>query len=111
MEQTYEDLTQNLKCENEKSEMDIEGTVIKVELKSQMAQIQMPNVGIENVNQEEHLVEIKTENQANDQNEENRNALLIEETVDTKLENEDIRSYICGKSLNCEENSFNDQHD
>ena len=33
MEQTYVDLTQTLKCENENSEMDIEGTVIKVELK------------------------------------------------------------------------------
>ena len=31
--------------------------------------------------------------------------MSIEETIDTKLENEEIRSYICGKSLNSEENS------
>ena len=57
--------------------MDIEGTVIKVELKPE-TQIQNPNVGLENVNQEEHIVEIKTENQANDQNAESQNALAIE---------------------------------
>ena len=57
--------------------MDIEGTVIKVELKPE-TQIQNPNVGLENVNQEEHIVEIKSQNQANDQNAESQNALAIE---------------------------------
>ena len=59
MEQTYEDLTQNLKCENENSEMDIEGTVIKVEMKPSLTQIHKPNVGLENANQKEQSVEIK----------------------------------------------------
>ena len=108
MEQTYEKFTQKFKSENQNSEMDIEGTVIKVELKPSLTQIQkLPNERLENANQEEHNVEIKSENQA--QNEPSQNALLIEETIDMKLENEDIRSYICGKSLNCEENSFDDQ--
>ena len=91
MEQTYEDLTQEFKCENENSEMDIEGTVIKVELKPSLTQIQkLPNERLENANQEEHNVEIKSENQA--QNEPRQNALSIEETIDIKLGNEEIRS-------------------
>ena len=78
MEQTYENLTQN--CENENKEIDIKGTVIKVELKPSMPQIQkLQNERLENANQEEHNVEIKSENQA-------QNALLIEETIDIKLE-------------------------
>ena len=65
MEQTYEDLTQNLKCENENSEMDIKGTVIKVELKPPLTQIQkLSNKTQENANLDEDYVEIKTENQA-----------------------------------------------
>ena len=40
MEQTCEDLTQNLKCENENNEMNIEGTVNKIELKPPLTQIQ-----------------------------------------------------------------------
>ena len=80
MEQTYEDLTQNLKCENEISEMDIEGNVIQVELKLLMTQIQMPNVGLENANEKEHSVEIKHENQTDD-HEQNRIALTIEEAI------------------------------
>ena len=79
MEQTYEVLTQNLKSENETSKLDIEGTVIKLELNPSLTQYQkQPNVGFKNVNQEEHIVEIKTENQANDQNAESQNALAIE---------------------------------
>ena len=66
MEQTYEDLTQKSKCENENSNMDIEGTVIKVELKPQ---IHKPNGRPENANQEEDIVQNKYENKANDQNE------------------------------------------
>ena len=105
MEQTYEDLIQNLKFENENSEMDIEGTVIKVELKPPLTQIQkLPNERPENSNQEDHIVEIKTENHEHGQNEQVQNALLIEETIVTKLENKEIRSYKCGKSLNSEEN-------
>ena len=42
MKQAFEDLTQNLKFENGNSIMDIEGTVIKVELKPE-TQIQNPN--------------------------------------------------------------------
>ena len=100
MEQAYEDLTQSLKCENE---IDIEGTVIKIELKPPLPQIKMLlNVGLENAKQDEHNVEIKSENQA--QNEPRQNSLSIEETIDSKLENEEIRSYICGKSLNSKEN-------
>ena len=96
MEQAYEDLTQSLKCENE---IDIEGTVIKIELKPPLPQIKMLlNVGLENAKQDEHNVEIKSENQA--QNELSQNVLLIEETIDIKLENEEIRSYICGENLN-----------
>ena len=108
MEQTYEDLAQNLKCENENSEMDIDGTVIKVELKPSLAQIQklLNNKKKENANLEEDYVEIKTENQAHDHTELSQNALFIEETIDMKLENEDIRSYICGKGLHFEGNSF-----
>ena len=98
MEHSYEDLTQNLKFENENSEMDLKGTVIKVELKSPLTKIRKPNERLENANQKEHNVEIKSENQA--QNEPSQNALLIEETIDIKLENEEIRSYICGENLN-----------
>ena len=54
MAQTYEGFTQNLKFENENSEMDIEGTVIKVELKPLLTQIKKQNVGLENANQKEH---------------------------------------------------------
>ena len=101
MEQTSEDLTQSLKCENDNREMDIEGTVIKVELKPPLTQIQkLPNERQENSNIDKHTVE--SENQAND---ESQNILTIEQTIDLKLENEEIKSYICGKSLNCEENS------
>ena len=106
MEQTYEDLTQKLKFENENSEMDIEGTVIKVELKPPLTQIQkLSNERQENANQDKHFVE-STENQANNQNEESQNALWIEETIDLKLGNEEIRSFICGKGLHFEGNSF-----
>ena len=56
MEQTYEDLTQNLKCENENSNMDIEGTVIKVEMKSPLTHIQkLPDERQENANQDDHI--------------------------------------------------------
>ena len=49
MEQTYEDVTPTLKCENENSEMDIEGTIIKHELKPPLPQIQkLPNGRLEN---------------------------------------------------------------
>ena len=98
MEHIYEDLTLNLKYENENNEVDIKGTVIKVELRHPLTQIQkLPEERQENANQEEHDVEIKTENQ---------NELSIEETYD-KLENEyeEIGSYIYGKSLNSEEKS------
>ena len=65
MEQPYEDLTQNLKCENENSETDIEGTVIKVELKPPLPEIEkLLNVGIENAKQDDHNVKIKSGNQA-----------------------------------------------
>ena len=85
MVQTYEDLTPKFKCENEGREMDIEGNVIKVELKPPLTQTEkLPNERLENANQEEHNVEIKSENQA--QNEPSQNALLIEETIDIKLE-------------------------
>ena len=40
MEQTNEDLTPTIKCENEAIEMDIEGSIINVELKPQLSQIQ-----------------------------------------------------------------------
>ena len=43
MEQTNEDLTPTIKCENEAIEMDIEGSIINVELKPQLSQIQKPN--------------------------------------------------------------------
>ena len=60
MEQTYEEFTQKFKCENEGREMDIEGNVIKVELKPPLTQIQkLPNVKLENAKQVEHNVEIK----------------------------------------------------
>ena len=62
MEQTYEDLTQKFKCENEGREMDIEGTVIKVELKPPLTQIEtLSNVELENAKQDEHNVTIVTE--------------------------------------------------
>ena len=51
MEQTYEKFTQKFKSENQNSEMDIEGTVIKVELKPSLTQIQkLPNERLENAN-------------------------------------------------------------
>ena len=104
MEQTYEDLTQNLKCENENSNMDIEGTVIKVEMKSPLTHIHMlPNERKENANLEKHDVEIKNEKLAHHQNEKSQNALLIEKTINIKLE--EFRSYICAKKLNSEKNS------
>ena len=103
MEQTCEDLTQNLKCENENSEMDIEGNVIKVELKPALSQIQkLPNKRQENANIDKHAVESESDNQAND---ESQNTLSIEQTMDLKLENEEIKSYICGKQSNSKENS------
>ena len=58
-EQIFKDRTPNLKCENEKSKLDIEG--IKVELKPPLTQIHM----------------IKYENQANDEKEQSQNALSI----------------------------------
>ena len=98
MEQTDEGLTSNLKCEKENSELDIEGTVIKIELKPPLTQTQkLPNERLENANQ------IKSENQA--QNEPSQNALLIEDKIDIKLENEETKSYICGKQLNSNEES------
>ena len=100
MEQTFKDLTPNLELENESNELDIEGTVLKVELKPSLTQIQKPNARNANANQSEFLDEMKYENQANDQN-----ALLIEEMIDGKLENKEIRSYICGKNVHSEENS------
>ena len=53
------------------NEMNIEGTVIKVELKPPLTQNQkQPKERQDkNVNQEEHIVEIKYENQANEQSE------------------------------------------
>ena len=102
-QQTFKDGTSNLKGENENNEMDIEGTVLKVELKPSLTQIQKPDGRHENANQEEHIVEIKTENQAHDQNQRRQSALSIEETIDIKLENEEIRLYICGKRLNSKE--------
>ena len=59
MERTHEDLT--LKCENDKNEIDIEGTVIKVELKSQLIEFQKPNERHQNANQGQYFVEIKHE--------------------------------------------------
>ena len=87
MEQAYGDGTQNLKFENE-SEMDVEGSVFKIELKTPLTQIQKPDRRHENANNDEPLVEIKTENQSG----QNPNALLIEETIDIniKVENEEI---------------------
>ena len=105
MEQTYDDLTQNLKFENENSEMDIEGTVIKVDLKPPLTEIQkLPNERKENSNQEKHIVEIKNENHEHGQNEQSQDALSLKETLDITLENKEIRSYNCGKSFNSEEN-------
>ena len=70
MEQTYEDLTQKFKCENKGREM-------------------------ENANQDEHNIEIKSESQA--QNEDNQNALSkTEEAKNIKLG---------GKQLNSKEES------
>ena len=93
MKQALEDLTQNLKCENENSEMDINGTVIKVELKSQFSQIQKPSARHESEipNQDKSIVEIKYENK--DQNEKSQ-----------YFENEEINSgknpcQICKKSF------------
>ena len=61
MEQTDEGLTSNLKCENENSELDIEGTVIKIELKPPLTQIQkLSNERQENANLEEHDDKIKS---------------------------------------------------
>ena len=106
MEQTYGDLTQNLKCENENSEMDIEGNVIKVELKPPLTQIQkLPNERPENLNQEEHNDEIKSENQVHDQNQPNENALMVEETIDINLQIDESRSYIYGDNLNSDKKS------
>ena len=96
MENIDKDLTQNLKCENEKSKMDIEDTIIKVELKSQLTQIQKPNKSFEN------NVEINYENQQ--MNKDNQNAFSIEKT-DIRLASEKNRSYIHGKNLNSKENS------
>ena len=85
MKQTYEDLTQNLK--HEYTKMDIGGNIMRVELKPPlMIQIHMPNGRHENANNDEPLVEIKTENQSG----QNPNALSIEETIDIKVENEKI---------------------
>ena len=64
MEETFEDLKRNLKCVNENNEMNIDGTVIKVEQKPPLTPIPKANVELENANLEEHDVEIKTENQA-----------------------------------------------
>ena len=44
--------------------MDIKGTVIKLELETPMTLIQKPNVGLENSNQKDHIVEVHSENQA-----------------------------------------------
>ena len=100
MEHSYEDLTQNLKFENENSEMDLKGTVIKVELKSPLTKIRKPNERHENANQDGHIVEINNENHLHYENEQSQNALVIEEKIELKLENEEIRSYKCGKRLN-----------
>ena len=62
MEQTNEDLTTTFKWENESNEMDIKGTVIKLELETQLTLIQKPNVGLENSNQKDHI-EVHSENQ------------------------------------------------
>ena len=62
MEQTNEDLTTTFKWENESNEMDIKGTVIKLELETPMTLIQKPNVGLENSNQMDHI-EVHSENQ------------------------------------------------
>ena len=97
-EKTFENVAPNLKCENESNEMNIDGTVKKVELKPTLTQIQ--KAYWRNENQSEFFKDNKYKNQANDQN-----ASLIEETIGTKLENKEIRSYICGKRLNSEENS------
>ena len=80
MEHTYEDLTQNLKSENENREMQIEGTFNKVELKPPLTQIHKPNVGLENTNKKGQSVEIKHENQTDD-HEQNRIALTIREAI------------------------------
>ena len=87
MEHSYEDLTQNLKFENENSEMDLKGTVIKVELKSPLTKIRKPNERLENANQKEHNVEIKSENHEHGQNEQSQDALSLKETLDITLEN------------------------
>ena len=73
------DVTPTLKCKNEISAFNIKGTVIKFELKPPLTHIPKPNA-----NQDEHIVEIKNENHAHDQNEQNQNALLFEETTNIK---------------------------
>ena len=77
MEQTYEDLIQNLKCENENSKMDIEGIVIKVELIPSLIQNQKPKGRPENENQNKNFDK--------DHYAQSRNSLLIEETTNIKL--------------------------
>ena len=70
-----------MKCENENNEMDIEGTVIKVELKPSLTQIQkLPNESHAKAILDEDFVEIKCENHAHDPNEQSQNAFSIEET-------------------------------
>ena len=90
MEQTYRHLTQNLEHENENSKLDNGDTLFKVDLKPPLTQSQkLPDERQENANQDGHIVEIKSENQA--QNEQSQNAFSIEETIDIKLENEETR--------------------
>ena len=60
MELTHED--QTLKSENVNNEVEIKGTVIKVELESQLAQFKKPNEIHQNAYQEEYLVKVKHEN-------------------------------------------------
>ena len=80
MEQNNKDMMPTIKSENENSKMDIEGTVIKLELKPPLTQIHKPNVGLENTNKKGQSVEIKHENQTDD-HEQNRIALTIREAI------------------------------
>ena len=58
-----------------------------------------------NVNETEQGIRIKSEDVQNlTEKEENQIEFAIHETIEAKLENEEIISYICGNHLNLEEN-------
>ena len=103
MEQNSEDLTQNLKFES--SEMDIVGSVLKVKSTPLLTQIKKPDGRHEIANYDEHDVQIKHENQELDRNQQTLNTLPIEKSINYKLKNEEIRSYIREKQSKSKENS------